>query len=199
MHEIYVITQERALNVVAADPVAKTITVKYGGAYSGTYDLVVTNPSGNVFSDVTFAATFEITDFTPKTGSVYGGTLVTITGRHFSDDDPTQNPVKIGYEYITGTDHYCYIVETSEYEIKCRTAIDTGRQPSTTEVIVFASTSEEASCNVPGDDGCAFEYVDMSSSTTALTSASASFLSVTETYQVLIEGVDIEDTLPESV
>lgn len=31
----------RELNVVAVDTDAKTITVKYGGAYSGTYDVVV--------------------------------------------------------------------------------------------------------------------------------------------------------------
>jgi hypothetical protein len=39
----------RELNVVAVDPVAKTITVKYGGAYSGTYDIVVkSHANGNV-------------------------------------------------------------------------------------------------------------------------------------------------------
>ena len=39
----------RELNVVAVDTAAKTITVKYGGAYSGTYDLVVKSvANGNV-------------------------------------------------------------------------------------------------------------------------------------------------------
>ena len=31
----------RELNVVAVDSAAKTITVKYGGAYSGTYDIII--------------------------------------------------------------------------------------------------------------------------------------------------------------
>ena len=31
----------RELNVVAVDQTAKTITVKYGGAYSGTYDVII--------------------------------------------------------------------------------------------------------------------------------------------------------------
>jgi riboflavin synthase alpha subunit len=31
----------RELNVVAVDPVDKTVTVKYGGAYSGTYDVII--------------------------------------------------------------------------------------------------------------------------------------------------------------
>jgi hypothetical protein len=39
----------RKLNVVAVDTVAKTITVKYGGAYSGTYDLVIKSiKNGNI-------------------------------------------------------------------------------------------------------------------------------------------------------
>ena len=106
------ITDERPLRVVDVDPTAKTITVKYGGAYSGMYDIVVSNSTGNIFCDIQLEVIFEVTDFTPKQGSQFGGTLVTITGRHFSDV-ATDNPVKIGYEYITGTDHYCYVVETS--------------------------------------------------------------------------------------
>jgi hypothetical protein len=40
---------KRELNVVAVDPVAKTVTVKYGGAYSGTYDIVIKSKlNGNV-------------------------------------------------------------------------------------------------------------------------------------------------------
>ena len=39
----------RPLNVVAVDTTAKTITVKYGGAYSGTYDLLVKSElNGNI-------------------------------------------------------------------------------------------------------------------------------------------------------
>ena len=39
----------RELNVVAVDTVAKTLTIKYGGAYSGTYDLVIkSTANGNV-------------------------------------------------------------------------------------------------------------------------------------------------------
>ena len=39
----------RELNVVAVDTVDKTITVKYGGAYSGTYDVVIkSTANGNI-------------------------------------------------------------------------------------------------------------------------------------------------------
>lgn len=164
-----VITDERPLRVVDVDSTAKTITVKYGGAYTGTYDLVVANQDGNIYCDLTFEVIFEVTDFSPKQGSQFGGTLVTITGSHFSNV-ATDNPVKIGYEYISGTDHYCYVVETSEYEIKCRTAVDYGRVASTTSLIVFAGTYEEATCSVL--NSCDYEYLDINGLAT-LTSASA--------------------------
>lgn len=118
INDLLVITDERPLRVVGVDSASRTITVKYGGAYTGVYYLVVANSAGNIHCDLTFEVVFEVTDYSPKQGSQYGGTLVTIQGRHFSDI-ATDNPVKIGYEYISGTDHYCYVVETSEYEIKC--------------------------------------------------------------------------------
>jgi hypothetical protein len=54
-----------------------------------------------------------VTDFFPKTGSIHGGSLVTISGYHFSTDFQN-NPVRIGY-----TD--CLVEESKETEIKCRT------------------------------------------------------------------------------
>ena len=154
--------------------------------------MVVTNSQGNIKCDIVFDVIFEVTDFNPKTGSQYGGQLVTITGRHFSDVI-TDNPVKIGYEYISGTDHYCYVLETSEYEIKCRTAEDFNRGTDTTNVIVFASTSEEAFCNEPG--GCEYTYVDVSTLAT-LTTASSSYDEDAETYSILVQGSGITDTDP---
>ena len=58
----------------------------------------------------------EVTSITPSQGSTLGGTLVTFTGGHFSDD-ALDNPVKIG-------DHYCLVEETSDAEIKCRIAVE---------------------------------------------------------------------------
>jgi hypothetical protein len=55
----------RELNVVAVDPTAKTITVKYGGAYSGTYDVIIKSlANGNLdTSDFQLKVVFELTDF----------------------------------------------------------------------------------------------------------------------------------------
>ena len=37
------------MNVVAVDTTEKTLTVKYGGAYSGTYDMVIKSTiNGNI-------------------------------------------------------------------------------------------------------------------------------------------------------
>lgn len=190
VNTIYVITDERPLRVVDQSEADRSITVKYGGAYSGTYDVVVTNQDGNIKCDIVFEVIFHLEDFNPKTGSQVGGQLVTITGRHFSDVI-TDNPVKIGYEYISGTDHYCYVIETSEYEIKCRTAEDWNRVPDTTNVIVFASTSEEALCVEAG--GCEYTYVDVSTLAT-LTSASSSWDESTYTYSIVVSGSGITDT-----
>jgi len=55
----------------------------------------------------------KITDFNPKSGSVHGGTLITIDGINFSDDYQ-DNPVKIGF-----TD--CLVEFSSPTQIKCRT------------------------------------------------------------------------------
>ena len=57
---------------------------------------------------------------------------MTIEGGVFSDII-TDNPVKIGHDYVSGVNHYCYVQETSKGEdpetysdgiIKCRVATD---------------------------------------------------------------------------
>lgn len=105
-----------------------------------------------------------MTDYTPKQGSTLGGTLVTITGRHFGDT-ATDNPVKIG-------DNYCYVQETSEFEIKCRIGdLDSQQAQTDAIVLVFARTTEEMSCN--RDDNvadCFFEYVAPPATVAAISS-----------------------------
>lgn len=130
--------------MVAVDPSALTITVKYGGAYSGSYKVrVVSNINGVLESEVIFEAKIEVADFNPKQGSKFGGTLVTISGGHFSDKI-TDNPVKIDYKWVGGVNHYCYVLSTSDSEITCRMATDYRRIAGEAPLIVFASTYEEA-------------------------------------------------------
>lgn len=148
----------RELNVVSYDASARTVTVKYGGAYSGEYSIFFRSAIAGPFrtEGITFTARFEYTDFNPKTGSKFGGSLITIDGGHFSQD-PMKNPIKIGYEYQSGVVHYCHVLESSDSQIKCRMSLDFSRPAGEKELIVFAGTYEEATCSA---STCMFEFVD---------------------------------------
>ena len=105
-------SKTRELNVVEinATPGSPSLTVKYGGAYGGVYSLEVLSELRGALSTegITFEAKIEVADFNPKQGSLYGGTLVTITGGHFSDTI-TDNPVQYEATYVGGSDKNCYV------------------------------------------------------------------------------------------
>jgi hypothetical protein len=178
--------------------VDRTITVKYNGAYSGVYDLRVKSArNGNVLtSAVTFTSKIEIADFQPRQGSLYGGTLMTITGGHFSDKI-TDNPVKVGYEFSSGVNHYCYVISSSDNEIKCRIAEDYSREAGDQEVIVFASTFEEAT-HVDFDNKD-FTFLP-SNSLPTITDVDADFTYAnSDKYMLNIQGTGITDSSTDTV
>jgi hypothetical protein len=158
---------------------------------------VKSNANGYISTlGVPFTAKIEVTDFQPRSGSLYGGTLLTITGAHFSDVI-TDNPVKVGYEYITGVDHYCYVQETSETQIKCRIAEDYNRIAQDQEVIVFASTFEEATHADPTQRDFTFMAAGL---LPTLTSVSADFtFSTSDKYKLTLVGTQIADTATDTV
>lgn len=119
-----------------------------------------------------------------------GGTLVTITGEHFSDS-AADNPVKIDYTWVGGVDHYCYVTETSDTEIKCRMATDYNRDAGDAPVIVFAGTSEENTWASGVDEN--FTFLDTDALPT-ISSFSQSFDTSTNEYVVTITGTGITDT-----
>jgi hypothetical protein len=63
--------------------------------------------------DLQLSVQSKIIGVSPLSGSIYGGTLVTITGENFSNE-PLDNPVKIG-------NNYCYVITSSPNQITCRT------------------------------------------------------------------------------
>jgi IPT/TIG domain len=75
-----------AMNVMSVDTSTNQLYVKYPGATSDTYSLKVVSSSYGTLSTsgISFIAIGTITSFTPTTGSIYGGTLLTITGYTFS-------------------------------------------------------------------------------------------------------------------
>jgi len=98
----------RILNVYKIDSSTRKLTVRYGGANSNVYSLKVHSSSyGDIdTTGITFEAVGKVTALSPTSGSINGGTLLTITGYTFSDDG-TDNQVNIG-------DNVCKIVESSE-------------------------------------------------------------------------------------
>jgi hypothetical protein len=98
---------------------------------------------------LTFRAIGIVTDFQPRSGSVNGGTLITITGYNFSTDI-LDNPVRMGY-----TD--CIVESSSNTEIKCRTLPRMEGVAGSEDIIVFLKTSEEAECTV---NPCKYTWLD---------------------------------------
>ena len=88
-----------------------------------------------------------MTGVTPKIGSIYGGTELTITGTNFGNVY-TDNPVSIVYNGAVGATS-CFVKQTSATQIKCRVddTIDRSAEASVLgTVVVFLRTSEEAPC-----------------------------------------------------
>jgi hypothetical protein len=94
-------TNVKVIRVVEISDSDNSITVMFGGANSGTYTLGIdhTDLGAIETTDVgNFVVESVVTDFSPKIGSIYGGTLITITGRNFGTVK-TDNPVEIYMGY----------------------------------------------------------------------------------------------------
>lgn len=87
------------INVVEVGPDGddQYIKVKFGGSESDIYDLNVKSRAYGYFdtTGITLTTVGIVTDYNPKSGSVHGGTLITVDGYHFSSDYQ-DNPVRIG-------------------------------------------------------------------------------------------------------
>lgn len=84
----------KQLNVIAVNDTLKTVTFMYGGAWSGKYNLSVRHSQYGLINTRGLYLTVgsNITSITPSIGSIYGGSLLTITGTNFGDEI-TDNPV----------------------------------------------------------------------------------------------------------
>lgn len=139
-------TYVRYMNVIAVDDDTKTITAMFGGAYSGNFSISLRHKDyGLVGTDgIILDVSASVTDYSPKTGSIYGGTLLTITGTNFGNVY-TDNPVQIAM----GTGNVdCFVQTTEATQITCR--LDTGLSYTGGDeaiMIVFLKTSEEAICD----------------------------------------------------
>jgi hypothetical protein len=84
----------RQMNVIGADDSTKTLTVMFGGAWSGLYNVDIRHRDFGLLNTrgLEFVVGSNVTDYNPKVGSIYGGTLLTITGTNFGSEF-TDNPV----------------------------------------------------------------------------------------------------------
>jgi hypothetical protein len=161
----------KRLNVIKVHESEKKITCKFGGAISGMYDVSIRHKDYGLIEASAFQLLVEshITAYSPQVGSIYGGTLVTITGTNWGDVT-TDNPVEIFY--CGGTVECkatkCYVESTSKEEIKCR--IDTSRVRSITDkgkLMVYLQTYEEANCTLTNK--CEFGFTDQVPTVTGVT------------------------------
>lgn len=144
----------RYLNVIGADDGAKTLTVMFGGAYSGEFQLAIRHSQyGLVDTEgMILAVTSTVSSYSPTTGSIYGGTLLTIQGENFGNYK-TDNPVQLSFSDGLSRSWHCYVQTTGQNEITCRVsrdAFDPRIEADAATMIVFLKTSEEARCEECG-------------------------------------------------
>ena len=87
-------TYIRFLNVLDVDDAKKTIRCMFGGAWTGQFQMNIRHKTFGLIEtkDMILDVSSRVTSISPKIGSIYGGTLVTITGTNFGTKK-TDNPV----------------------------------------------------------------------------------------------------------
>jgi hypothetical protein len=157
IHSKHDLTYSKRMNVVRVDDSTKLLECKYGGALSGDYSVRIHHITYGLIdtSALTLKVESHVSMISPTSGSINGGTLVTLTGINWGDQK-TDNPVEISYNGALGSTK-CFVTETSEKEIKCRIdsskKIEDGKKG---KMLVFLKTYEEANCTMAGD--CAFTF-----------------------------------------
>ena len=108
------------LRVVSVDNAAKTLLCMFGGAESGAYEITIRHKVEGLVGSSVLALNVgsTVTSVTPKIGSIYGGTVITITGTNFGTEK-TDNPVQISYNGGVGSTD-CFVLTTSATQITCK-------------------------------------------------------------------------------
>jgi len=145
----------RYMNVIDVDDANKQIVCKFGGAYSGKFNIRIRHAKfGLIKSTLLLDVSANTTSMDKNKGSIYGGTLITITGQNYGSVF-TDNPVQIANPGSTGS-LPCYVKTTNSSTITCRT--DETRTMTAGvigDLVVFLKTSEESPCEKPN---CQFSY-----------------------------------------
>lgn len=173
----------KPLYVTKIDKVNKIIHVKFGGAESGKYKLIVATEADGALSELDFEAVADVTSISPISGSASGGTLMTIKGRNFSTD-PSDNAVKMGAAK-------CIVESSTPTEIKCRIEKTTQEELLSVKTLVFLKTSEEAPCSGP----CDFTWY---APTAVVNSVASAYDAPTLSHKITMAGTGFGSAGPES-
>jgi hypothetical protein len=148
----------RYLNIIKVDQATKKLTVMFGGAESGDFQMSIRHKTYGLIDCTSKILNVgaSVSSYTPMKGSIYGGTLLTITGKNFGHLI-TDNPVSI--VHTSGRSVPCYVKSTMATTIKCR--LDTKnvlkKEGDEGTMVTFLMTSEEAKCVKPN---CDWTYTD---------------------------------------
>ena len=96
---------------------------------------------------------------------------------------------------MSGVVHYCDVITTSDAKITCRMRLDYSRGAGMQEMIVFASTFEEATCSA---STCDFKFLDTTDLAT-IERKSVSYDSSVGTYRIEVNGYDIPDVSTDTI
>ena len=173
---------------MSVDDPKKTITVKFNGAPIGAYTFVVTAnslPSKYGILDssaIIFQTSSTVTNISPSTGSVLGGTLLTITGTNFSTKILDQ-----AVSITTSPSNYvmCDIITATTTQLTCRIR-PTGFAPtdSYTGCIISVVLAASTTATCPGSN-CA---IDLKAPMGTITSLTPTFDSTSNSIQITAVG-----------
>jgi len=180
----------KRMNVIAVDDAAKTLTVMFGGAYSGDYAISIRHSSEGLIEtdDMILSVTATVTNVSPMTGSIYGGSVLTITGTNFGYQK-TDNPVQISFNGGVGSLD-CFVLTTGPTEITCMID-DTieAEDGETGDVVVFLKASEEAVCDSSVCGGFTFTSI-----VPTITSVTPVYDDANNNWDLVLAGTDFPAT-----
>lgn len=173
----------RQMNVIGVNDADKTIEVMFGGAWSGLYQVRIRHANFGLLdtSGLILTVGSNVTSYYPTEGSIYGGTLLTITGTNFGKVK-TDNPVQISTLGGVGSVD-CFVKTIMETQITCRIGATSKTAQTSGKMLVFLKTSEEASC-VPST-ACAWIYTSV---IPTVTNMSLGFDTTSNQYTVTVTG-----------
>ena len=140
------------------------ITAGISGGLPGLFEVnVIKTGFGNAIANPTSANNFAyevlVTGVSPSSGSIGGGTLITITGKNFVPD-ALDTMVTIGNEL----NQLCTIESISETEIKCRTPLKNFYYDIGVPQVVIVNSKLIIDTNCSNSDNCWFTFISQENS-----------------------------------